>query len=124
MLLLIISLLVVSCYQQPAVPVTPVQPEQAVPAAPGNTAQETMLTTHQLQISGYQFLPSNLEIKVGDTVEWINNDPTTHTITFDNGEIDQQLANGETLSHTFSTAGEYSFHCRIHSSMKGIIVVR
>jgi plastocyanin len=34
------------------------------------------------------------------------------------------LATGASFSHAFSTAGTYAYHCAIHASMTGTIVVR
>jgi hypothetical protein len=50
---------------------------------------------------------------------------TTHDITADTqGLFDSgSLAPGGTFSHTFTAAGTYHYHCSIHPSMTGIIVV-
>lgn len=50
---------------------------------------------------------------------------TTHTITSDTqGLFDSgSLAPGATFEHTFTAAGTYHYHCSIHPTMTGIIVV-
>ena len=77
--------------------------------------------------------PNPIEIKVGDTVTWINNDSSPHTvtssssssnddsssITFDSGV----LRRGETLSFTFDLEGEYPYFCTLHPNMVGTVVV-
>ena len=78
-----------------------------------------------VEISGFSFSPSTLTISVGDSVIWTNMDSATHTITSDSGnELDSEtFSNGNSYSHTFTTAGTYAYHCNIHTSMKGTIVV-
>ena len=71
------------------------------------------------------YLRSKIEIIVGSTVEWKNNDPLPHTVTaadksFDSGNI----MPGQTWKHTFTKPGTYSFYCTPHPFMKGVIVVR
>jgi plastocyanin len=71
--------------------------------------------------------PNPIEIKVGDTVTWINNDSSPHTVTssssndssFDSGV----LRRGEAFSFTFDKEGEYSYFCALHPSMAGTVVV-
>ncbi|HWC73447.1 MAG TPA: cupredoxin family copper-binding protein [Gemmatimonadales bacterium] len=71
------------------------------------------------------FAPNRIEIAVGTTVVWTNNDPLVHTITADDGSWDSGAVDpGKTWSHTFSKAGEYAFHCTPHPFMKGVVVVR
>ena len=81
--------------------------------------------SHDVEISGFSFSPSTLTISVGDSVIWTNMDSATHTITSDSGnELDSEtFSNGNSYSHTFTTAGTYAYHCNIHTSMKGTIVV-
>jgi plastocyanin len=54
----------------------------------------------------------------------MNNDGMTHTVTsnttlFNSGN----LAAGLTFKYTFTTAGTYAYHCIIHPTMTGVIVV-
>jgi len=78
---------------------------------------------------GNSYNPNLIEIKVGDTVTWINNDSSPHTVTtsssssndsnFDSGV----LRNGEAFSFTFDKEGQYSYFCTLHPSMVGTVVV-
>ena len=77
-----------------------------------------------VDIVGMAFSPSELTISVGDTVIWTNKDSATHTATDDNGTFDSgNLASGESFSFTFDTAGTYTYHCNIHTSMVATIIV-
>jgi plastocyanin len=81
-------------------------------------------SANNVTIQGDAFSPSNLTVKVGDTVTWINNDNHDHTVTSDTGAFNSgNIANGSTFSFTFNTVGTYSYHCSIHTSMTGTIVV-
>ncbi len=73
-------------------------------------------------IAGFAFKPDTITVKAGDTVTWTNNDGTTHTATgsgFDTGNI----SSGTSASVTFNTAGSFVYHCSIHASMTGTVVV-
>jgi len=78
-----------------------------------------------IEIKSYAFSPSELTIKKGETVTWTNKDPTSHTITSDSGdELDSgPLSSGGTYSHTFNNVGTFDYHCSIHSTMKGKVIV-
>jgi plastocyanin len=71
------------------------------------------------------FDPATINAKVGDTITWTNNDTTTHTVTLDNQSACDtgNITPGATGSLTFTAAGTYAFHCKIHSSMKGTITI-
>jgi len=71
------------------------------------------------------FGPNRIEIPVGGSITWTNNDPLVHTITADDGSWDSgPIEPGKTWTHTFTQAGEYAFHCTPHPFMKAVIVVR
>jgi plastocyanin len=75
-------------------------------------------------IAGFAFNPKDANVNAGITVVWTNNDDASHKIVADDGSFQSgNLAKGETFAYTFSTAGTYSYHCSIHSSMKGAVVV-
>jgi plastocyanin len=74
------------------------------------------------------YKPNPIEIKVGDTVTWINNDSSPHTVTSssDEGNItfdSDVLRRGETFSFTFDQEGQYPYFCTLHPNMIGTVVV-
>jgi plastocyanin len=78
-----------------------------------------------VEINGMAFDSNDLTISVGDSITWQNLDSSSHTATADGVEFDSgTLANGESFTFTFSTAGTYTYHCGIHSSMTGTITVQ
>ena len=65
-------------------------------------------------------------VKAGATVTAKNNDTVEHTVTADDGKsFNVTVEPGKTATFTApSAAGDYKFHCNIHSSMKGTLVVQ
>lgn len=47
-------------------------------------AQTTARAIHRVEIKDFAFEPSRIEVRAGDTVEWINRDFAPHTATADN----------------------------------------
>jgi plastocyanin len=69
--------------------------------------------------------PTSITIKVGDTVTWTNKDGFAHRLVGDKSEFDSgDMAGGATYSFTPKSAGTIAYHCSIHPSMKGTIVVQ
>ncbi len=65
-----------------------------------------------------------LEVAVGDTVTWTNDDVMVHTVTAQDGSFDSDIFGpGETWSYTFTEAGEFNYACTPHPWMRGRIVV-
>lgn len=107
------------------------------PAAPTATAAAPTATTNPpaatikivgASFSSFGFSPGSVTIKVGDTVEWINNSSVAHTSTSDSGsavswDSSAIQSGGGTFSFTFTKAGTYTYHCSFHPSMHGTIVV-
>lgn len=79
-----------------------------------------------VDISNFQFSPSTITIKTGQTVTWTNKDSTQHTITSDSGSelASAILSPGQTYSHTFDSSGTYSYHCSFHPGMKAKVIVQ
>jgi plastocyanin len=89
---------------------------------PTATAQSTV----NVGISSYAFSSSTVTVVIGvnNTVTWTNHDPVAHTVTADGGSFDSgTISSGGTFSHTFTAAGAYSYHCSIHTYMKGTVIV-
>ncbi|MGD0817885.1 MAG: plastocyanin/azurin family copper-binding protein [Methanomassiliicoccales archaeon] len=91
-----------------------------------NGAGNTPAADHPVSISNFAFVPNIITVHVGDTVTWKNNDGVTHTVTSDdNSTIDfnsGNLGSGSTFAFTFAQAGDFWYHCNIHSSMAHAIV--
>ena len=90
-----------------------------------SSSNPTGTNTEKIQIKSFAFSPESLTIKAGTSVEWTNFDSASHTIVGNNGiEINSpQLSKGQTYTTTFTNLGEYNYHCSIHPSMKGKIIV-
>lgn len=71
----------------------------------------------------FAFDPASVTVAVGGEVTWTNADSATHTVTFDNGPDCGRMGNGAEASRTFDTAGTFAYHCAIHASMKGTVIV-
>lgn len=95
-------------------PVAPVSDNSAVPAP------------LSVVIKNFAFSPSSLNVKVGTSVMWTNDDAVTHTITSDSGSLlnSGMLSPGQSFSFTFDRAGSFGYHCNIHPAMKGTVVVK
>ncbi|MBU0457206.1 MAG: cupredoxin domain-containing protein [Nanoarchaeota archaeon] len=79
--------------------------------------------THNVIIEKFKFNPSTLVIKVGDIVEWTNKDGESHTITFENGDADENLPKGSSTKVVFTEKSEFRYFCQFHPSMQGNILV-
>jgi plastocyanin len=83
------------------------------------------VATNTVSIANMAFAPGIITVSAGTTVTWTNNDNMAHTVTADDNSFDSgSIALGGTFSKMFSTAGTYPYHCTIHSTMKGTIVVK
>jgi plastocyanin len=68
--------------------------------------------------------PAEIRIRAGQTVAWLNHDPLVHTITADDGSWDSgDIRPGGTFLRTFAAPGRYTYHCRPHPQMRGVIIV-
>jgi plastocyanin len=97
--------------------------------APPATAAPTTSTTggNTVVIKNFAFDPSSLTVKSGAVVKWTNQDGASHAIVSDTGSpvafSSDSLASGASYSFTFTQPGTYTYHCSIHPSMKGTIIV-
>jgi plastocyanin len=73
----------------------------------------------------WAFMPQDVTIKLGTTVEWMNVSDAPHTSTSDTGVWDSKniSAMTGTYAFTFTGAGTYTYHCSYHTFMTGTITV-
>src|ERR671924_1991573 len=70
------------------------------------------------------FSPNPVEVKVGETVTWINDDSGRHTVSSKDGIFDSgMMGKGQSFSYTFDKAGQYPYFCSPHLGMVGTVVV-
>ena len=95
------------------------------PASTAATATTTAATaTNAAAIKGFAFQPDVLKVEVGAKVTWTNDDTVAHTVTADtNSFASGDLQPGGSFSFTFTRPGTYAYHCSIHPSMHGSVVV-
>jgi len=90
----------------------------------GCTSQNQTSSTNSVNIQNMAFSPSTLTVPVGTTVTWKNLDNVAHHVVSDTGAFDSGvLNNGQSFNFTFTKAGNYPYHCSIHPSMTGTIIV-
>lgn len=115
-------------YNSGTVPAGGIVPGQ-LPTRPydGTSGDNTSNATESkaVKITTDAFQPADLNVKVGTTVKWTNDDKNPHTVTSDKGDWgSQELAQGQTFTATFTKAGTFEYHCKLHPDMKGKITVK
>ena len=77
-----------------------------------------------MTIKDFEFGPAAITVNAGDTVTWSNQGPTPHSATAKDGSFDTGILDkGASGSHTFETAGTYSYICTPHPFMTGTVTV-
>jgi plastocyanin len=63
------------------------------------------------------------DLKVGDTIVWVNSDTVIHSITARDHSFDIRLNPGQRGKLTLMTAGKIAFYCLFHPNMRGSMTV-
>jgi glucose/arabinose dehydrogenase/plastocyanin len=89
--------------------------------------------SHSVSIVGFSFQPPNVNAQVSDSVTWTQNDAFVfHTATSGQGGFPPQpdglwdsgnLNQGQSFTHTFTTAGNFPYFCRPHPDMVATVTV-
>ena len=74
------------------------------------------------------FSPNPIQVSVGTTVTWTNNDEEVHTVNAGenptpSGLFDFYISPGGTSEYTFTESGEYPYFCILHPNMVGTVLV-
>jgi plastocyanin len=77
----------------------------------------------KVRIVEMAFIPQNVSVKGGDTVEWTNGDFVDHTATANDNRWDVLIKAGQSAQHKFMQLGSMKYFCKIHPDMAGIIIV-
>lgn len=107
-----------------AVPASPQASPEASPAATPAGATPAGASETSVAIQNFEFDPQEIEVALGTTVTWTNQDQVPHTATNTDGEFDTgTLEDGGSGSYTFDTAGRFEYVCIFHANMAGVVTV-
>jgi len=71
------------------------------------------------------YAPNPVNVQVGATVTWVNDDSESHTSTSSAGAWDSgSLPPGARFSFTFQTVGSFNYQCLVHPNMVGTVNVQ
>lgn len=77
-----------------------------------------------VRIKNNTYSPDPVSVASGDSITWRNDDSVAHTATDDGGTWStSQINPGQSVKRFFNTPGIYTYHCQIHSTMKGTVRV-
>jgi plastocyanin len=88
----------------------------------GHTLVRAHNGTVHVAIDQLAFLPAEIAIKAGETVEWTNKDRFAHTATVKGG-WEVLIPPGKTATHVATVDDTVDYYCRFHPNMKGRIVI-
>ncbi|SMO73133.1 cupredoxin domain-containing protein [Ruegeria faecimaris] len=79
---------------------------------------------HEVRIKAFAFTPKLLNVSVGDTIQWTNEDLAPHTATADEFGWDTgEIPNGVSAKVEVTKGMETKYFCAFHPHMKGTIVI-
>lgn len=94
------------------------QPETAAAHSAGQVI-------HTAIIKNFEYQPRILTVKLGDTVEWKNEDIFAHTVTAVNKSFDSGSINpGGSWKFVARKTGSFNYFCTFHPNMKAELVVQ
>ena len=77
----------------------------------------------RVKITNLAFLPAEITVQAGETIEWVNEDFIDHTATETSEEWDVAIPAEKSAKLKLTRAGTFSYYCRIHPGMKGTVHV-
>lgn len=101
-------------------------PTSASDASESNASETSSVENITVDIRNFSFNPSTLTVKKGTKVTWTNSDNVAHTVTSDSGNLlnSATLSPGQSFSFIFTNPGSINYHCAIHPTMKGKIIIQ
>jgi plastocyanin len=88
--------------------------------SPARAKPPTRTVTVVVDKLSFPALPTNLH--VGDTIIWANKDLFQHSVS-SRGHFDVELAPGRQRAMILRAAGQFSFLCKYHPGMSGLLKV-
>lgn len=96
-------------------------------ACGGSTDGSGSATANRVELERSRFVPVEVTVEAGSSVEFVNLDPFDHTVTsrddsplqFDSGI----LGADEVFTQQFAETGTFAYFCKIHPTMRATVVV-
>ena len=88
----------------------------------GASAAKAHNGTVHVTIDRLAFEPAEIEVRVGETVEWTNRDRIAHSATVKGG-WEVMIPPGKVATRVVEAGDTVDYYCRFHPNMKGRIVV-
>ena len=95
----------------------------------GNATTSVSMVPGSSTLTTDAFSPNPIQVSVGSTVTWTNNDAQAHTVNSGNSPTQSGLFNSPimapqaTFEYTFTEAGEVPYFCILHPNMVGTVSV-
>lgn len=129
--LLVLGLLIGACGSGDGAAPSATNADPASTCDAATATDETDLPMATVAIADLTYLPGCFIARShGQILRIKNADHTTHTFTVDGTDADVEVTAGTVAKTTGDLAevglvpGTYPFHCRIHASMTGVVIVR
>jgi plastocyanin len=95
------------------------------PAASAGAPSPVPSPAAVVHVKDFKFVPDTVTIHPGQTVRFVEDDDTPHTVTasdrtYDSGNLDK----GQSWTHAFAKEGTYKYFCAYHTFMTGTVVVK
>jgi plastocyanin len=105
-------------------PAEPADDATSDDAAATDDPDEEAATEATVTIGDFFFEADTLAVQTGDTVTWTHDGDITHNVTARDGSfVSENLASGETFTHTFTQADSFEYRCTLHNQMVASIEV-
>src|SRR5918999_2478371 len=95
----------------------------------GNTTTSVSIVPGSASLTTDAFSPNPIQVSVGTTITWTNDDAQPHTVNSGengtpSGLFDSPIMpTAATFEHTFTEAGEVPYFCILHPNMVGTVSV-
>ncbi len=99
-------------------------------AQASNSQDKTVFGDTHVYMRHELFSPTRIQVALGTTVTWTNQDTIPHNVTLTPVVISSSnnwesglLYPGQSFSYTFTSQGTFQYHCQEHPGMDGIVIV-
>ena len=97
-------------------------------AGSGGSAAGSPVATSKVDLPpSYKFVPASIEVGIGTTVTWTNNDHFTHSVQFLDGGLPgtpMLMDPGASATFVFDRPGVFHYQCHLHpQNMQGTVTV-